>query len=174
MATARTSADSADLRLAGRTYAIPFARVWDASLDLVRGELHHWYARWWDEELGVIQALSRGPLFRRVSDVVIRIRLDEQAQTRVDLRSTSRFTLIGDFGGNNRLIDVFTNALDRKLTQPPPPPVLIAPESDGADLEATRPASHPAGDSAPAEADAPTPDETAATGTVPPASPGSD
>lgn len=120
--TSRTSADATDRRLVGRTYAIPFAQVWDAALDLVRGELPRWHARWWDEEEGVIQALTRGHLSRRASDVVIRIGLDELAQTRVDLRSTSRSGRLGDFGGNTRLIGAFITALDRKLAKPRPVP----------------------------------------------------
>lgn len=207
MATARTSAESADLRLAGRTYTIPFALVWEACLDLVRGELSHWYARWWDEEVGVIQALSRAPVSRRVSDVVIRIRLDEQAQTRVDMRATSRFTVVGDLGSNARLISTFTSALDRKLIAPPTPPVLIVPEVDGPATDGTdESASQPGEDAAAApsgppdasengepgsnesrdsgrdrseergadRSDTPTPDATAASGTVGPASTGSD
>ena len=117
----------------GRTYAIPFSRVWDAALDLVRGELPRWHARWWDEEEGVIQALTRGHLSRRTSDVVIRIGLDEQAQTRVDLRSTSRSTRLGDFGSNTRLIGTFIAALDRKLTSPRTPPAPVREESFPAD-----------------------------------------
>lgn len=126
MATAETSIDSGDARLVGRTYGIPFAQVWDSCLDLVRGELPHWYARWWDEEVAVIQALRSRAYSRRVSDVAIRIRLDEEGQTRVDVRASSRFTAVGDFGSNTRLIGAFCAALDRKLTEPPPPPALIA------------------------------------------------
>lgn len=121
-ATARTSADAADARLVGRTYAIPFRRVWNGALDLVRGELRRWHARWWDEEAGVIQALHKGRFSRRTSDVVVRIRLDEEGQTRVDLRSTSRSGRVGDLGSNTRLIGAFVTALDRKLAGPPSPP----------------------------------------------------
>lgn len=133
----------------GRTYAIPFARVWEAALDLVRGELPRWHARWWDEEEGVIQALARGRLSRRASDVVIRIGLDAQAQTRVDLRSTSRSRRMGDFGGNTRLIGAFVGGLDRKLAKPQAPSAPARKESAsarvGGDTES------PAGASPPAE-----------------------
>ena len=130
VATSETSIGSPDPRLVGRTYAIPFAQVWKVALDLVTGGLPRWYARWWDEEVAVIQALSRGRHSRRVSDVIIRLRLDEEGQTRVDLRSSSRFTMVGDFGGNTRLIGAFCAALDRKLTEPAPAPALMdaAPE----------------------------------------------
>ncbi|MXW10451.1 MAG: DUF1499 domain-containing protein [Gammaproteobacteria bacterium] len=147
--TSRTSADATDRRLVGRTYAIPFAQVWEAALDLVRGELPRWHARWWDEEEGVIHALTRGRLSRRASDVVIRVGLDEQAQTRVDLRSTSRSKGLGDFGSNTRLIGAFVAALDRKLTRPRAPLVPArresVPANAGGDNEP------PAGDSAPVE-----------------------
>ena len=116
-ADAQTSVDATDRRLVGRTYAIPFSRVWDAAVDLVRGELPRWYARWWDEEAGVIQALTRGRFSRRASDVVIRVRLDAEGQTRLDVSSTSRSRRLGDFGGNTRLIGAFIAALDRKLSE---------------------------------------------------------
>jgi hypothetical protein len=126
----------------GRTYAIPFSRVWDGALDLVRGELPRWHARWWDEEEGVIQALARGYVSRRGSDVMIRITLDAQAQTRVDLRSTSRSRRLGDFGSNTRLIGAFIAALDRKLTSPLTAPVAgIAVGSDGDGPGISRPGS---------------------------------
>ena len=147
--TSRTSADATDRRLVGRTYAIPFAQVWEAALDLVRGELPRWHARWWDEEEGVIHALTRGRLSRRTSDVVIRIRLDVQAQTRVDLRSTSRSRGLGDFGSNTRLIGTFIGALDRKFIRPQAPPTPardeFVPAAAGGNTEP------PAGDSAPEE-----------------------
>ena len=149
--TARTSIDATDQRLLGRTYAIPFSRVWDAALDLVRGGLPRWHVRWWDEEAGIIQALSRSRFSRRASDVVIRIRLDEQAQTRVDLRSTSRSRRMGDFGSNTRLIGAFTVALDRILVATPAPP----PEGDGLGPgDAAEPAELPDGDADSAGADA--------------------
>jgi uncharacterized protein (DUF1499 family) len=47
-------------------------------------------------------------------DVEIRVGLDENGQTRVDLRSTSRGKKI-DFGANRRRIVRFQNALDRSL-----------------------------------------------------------
>ena len=184
-ATAQTSEDATDARLEGRTYAIPFSRVWNAALDLVRGELPRWHARWWDEETGIIQALTRGRVSRRASDVVIRIRLDAEAQTRVDLSSTSRTGRVGDLGGNTRLIGAFTYALDRKLAPPPAPPaprsennesIPESTESAPEDARATveDPADdHPAGDHARERArdDAPA---APAPETAPPASPGDD
>ncbi|MXY29726.1 MAG: DUF1499 domain-containing protein [Gammaproteobacteria bacterium] len=147
--TSRTSADATDPRLVGRTYAIPFAQVWEAVLDLVRGELPRWHARWWDEEEGVIHALTRGRLSRRASDVVIRIGLDVQAQTRVDLRSTSRSKGLGDFGSNTRLIGTFIGALDRKLTRPQAPPAPARKEPVPAQVAGDN--EPPPGDYAPVE-----------------------
>ena len=81
---------------------------------------------------------------------MIRIGLDAQAQTRVDLRSTSRSRRLGDFGGNTRLIGTFIGALDRKLAMRQTPARTPAREESvpakvGGDTES------PAGVSAPAE-----------------------
>ena len=170
VSTAETRIDSADLRLVGRTYAIPFVRVWKACLDLVRGDLPGWYARWWDEELAVIQALARVAPFRRVSDIAICVRLDEQGQTRVDLRSSGRFTVVGDFGSNTRLIGEFCAALDRKLTEPPPPPALRSNQADEPedDDETGGPISARTGSPSSGETGEPDPAETASSGSASP------
>ena len=136
----------------GRTYAIPFRRVWNGALDLVRGDLRGWHARWWDEEVGVIQAFHKGRVTGRASDVVVRLRLDEQGQTRVDLRSTSRSKRFGDLGGNTRLIGAFVNALDRKLASPPSP--RPEPEMDASRPEDAGSRELPPRDLAVAESDA--------------------
>ncbi len=113
--------------------------MWDASLELVRGGLPRWHARWWDEEAGVIQALARGRFLRRASDVVVRIRLDAQGQTRVDLRSTSRPPRWGGFANNARRIGVFTLELDRMLAiAPEPPPASSESARDGSGKAAAR------------------------------------
>ncbi len=49
-----------------------------------------------------------------MDDVEIRIGLDDDAQTRVDLRSASRKG-VGDLGKNPRRIGKFVRALDREL-----------------------------------------------------------
>ena len=173
-ATARTSQNAVDPRLTGRTYAIPFSHVWNAALDLVRGELPRWHARWWDEEAGVIQALSRGRFSRRASDVVIRIRLDAQAQTRVDLRSASRSKRVGDLGGNTRIIGVFTYALDKKLAAPPAPPAPASERDESIPKDVGGEAEHPAGEFARPQAGVPATEDAMGTETVPPVSSGRD
>jgi len=67
-----------------------------------------------DDLKGVIRAEARSLVFRFVDDVEVRISLDEDGQTRVDLTSTSR---VGewDMGANARRIRGFCRALDRKL-----------------------------------------------------------
>ena len=50
---------------------------------------------------------------------MIHIRLDQDGQTRVDLRSASRVGNRGDLGTNARRIHKFCKALDRKLDAQP-------------------------------------------------------
>ena len=116
---AETSIDSDDPRLRGRTYAITFDRVWNASLELAGGGLSRWSLRWWDDEAGAIQASAKTLVFRLIDDVIIKIRLDEDGQTRVDLSSSSRTGNRGDLGVNGRRIKKFCRALDKKLGAKP-------------------------------------------------------
>lgn len=110
---AQTDAASRDARLRGRTYSIPFARVWDTALALVRA-LPRWRLVSSDEDRGIIQAEARTRIFKFTDDVTIRIRLDENALTRVDMRSASRVG-IGDLGTNRRRIAKFLRRLDQRL-----------------------------------------------------------
>ncbi len=110
--SAQTDPAAADPRLRGRTYAIPFEQVWSAALALARRR-RGWTVRHADDLDGVISAEARTAL-RFVDDVEIRIRLDENAQTRVDLSSASRVG-VGDLGKNPRRIGKFLRALDREL-----------------------------------------------------------
>ena len=80
---------------------------------------------------------------------MIRITLDAQAQTRVDLHSTSRSRRLGDFGSNTRLIGAFVAALDRKVTRSRTPPAPVREESFPADAGGD--AEPPADDSASVE-----------------------
>jgi hypothetical protein len=96
----------------GRTYAVPFEQVWTATLGLARRR-RGWTVLLADDLEGLICAEARTPL-RFVDDVEIRIGLDENAQTRVDLRSASRKG-VGDLGKNARRIRRFLRALDREL-----------------------------------------------------------
>ncbi len=109
---AETAPDAADPRLRGRTYAIPFERVWTATLALA-GRRRGWTVVQHDDIEGVIRAECR-TLLRFTHDVEIRVGLDGDGQTRVDLRSASRVGH-GDLGKNARRIGRFLRSLDREL-----------------------------------------------------------
>jgi hypothetical protein len=111
---ARTDRLSPDAALRGRTYAIPFERVWNASLDVCRGSARGWEVTIADDQNGVIQAVTPKRLLGAVADVTVRVTLDENAQTRVDVESTSRDST-RDLGSNRKRIQRFVSALDRKL-----------------------------------------------------------
>jgi len=100
--------------LRGRTYAIPFAKVWAAAVELASGSLRGWTLLEADEDLGIFKAESRGLVFRFMDDVQVRMSLDEYGQTRVDMVSGSR-TVKRDFGANARRIRKFFRALDGKI-----------------------------------------------------------
>jgi hypothetical protein len=111
---AQTGPEHPDPSLRGRTYAIPFARVWAAAAELASARLKGWSLVEADEGRGVLMAESTRPLFRVVDDVRITVSLDENGQTRVDMVSASR-TARGDLGRNARRVERFFLALDRKL-----------------------------------------------------------
>jgi hypothetical protein len=103
-----------DERLRGRTYAIPFEDVWRAALYLAGGGLRGWRLIAADDEEGIILAEASTLALRFVDDVSIRVRLDEDAQTRVDVRSASRVGR-NDFGTNARRVARFLDALDQRV-----------------------------------------------------------
>ena len=105
-----------DLRLRGRTYAIPFERVWTAALGLAGGGLPRWRVLAADDQQGTIRAEAISAVWRRLCEVRIRIGLDANGQTRVDVRSVSGGH---DWGSNARRIQTFVLALDRKLAATP-------------------------------------------------------
>lgn len=115
---AQTHPEAEDPRLRGRTYAIPFDEVWNGALALAGGGLPRWRIVHADDRKGVIVAEARTLLFRFVDDVRIRVTLDRNGQTRVDLRSASRKGK-GDLGVNARRIGRFLRALDRRLGAAP-------------------------------------------------------
>lgn len=115
---AGTDPAATDRRLRGRTYAIPFDTVWQAAWRLAGGEIHGWSMLSSDDQLGVIEAVSRTLILRKEQDVRIEIRLDENAQTRVDAWSSSRIVR-GDLGRNRRTIGKFMKRLDRVLDVQP-------------------------------------------------------
>lgn len=106
-----TAPDAGDARLRGRTYAIPFERVWQAALAIAR---RRWKVTATDDIEGVIRAEARTPVFRFTDDVVLRIGLDADGQTRADMESASRVGR-GDLGTNARRVRRFFRALDRAL-----------------------------------------------------------
>lgn len=87
--------------------------MWSEALALARGRAG-WTVTEADDLAGVIRAEARTLVFRFVDDVEIRIGLDENAQTRVDLTSASRVGK-SDLGTNARRIAGFLRALDRRL-----------------------------------------------------------
>lgn len=108
------AADDPSLR--GRTYAIPFEDVWQASLRLVDGGLGRWELLEADDREGIIRGLARGLVARFTSAVTIRITLDANAQTRVDALSASR-TGRYDLGSNARRLRKFFRRLDKALEE---------------------------------------------------------
>lgn len=111
---AETHPEQSDESLRGRTYAIPFATVWKATVDLASGSLRGWKVTQADEDAGILRAECSRLLSREADDVEIRISLDENAQTRVDAASTSRRER-GDGGRNARRIRRFFKALDKRV-----------------------------------------------------------
>ena len=114
---AETAEGHEDARLRGRTYAIPFEDVWSAARALASVGMRGWRMVSADDDEGVIQVEATGMLRRsRVDDVVIRVTLDRNAQTRVDARAAAREGR-GDLGRNARSIGRFFRALDRAVVE---------------------------------------------------------
>lgn len=111
---AHTDPASEDRRLRGRTYAIPFDRVWTESVHVAHERMRGWTVTVEDDELGVLEAESATLVWRFVDDVHISVGLDEDGQTRVDVASASRVGR-GDLGRNPRTIARFLRVLDRAL-----------------------------------------------------------
>ena len=113
-----TDPAATDKRIRGRTYAIPFDDVWKAAARLARGELRGWTLLTADDQEGVITGSAKPLLFGDPSEVRIEIGLDENAQTRVDARSSSGGKR-GDLGRNRRALGRFFRGLDRALAAQP-------------------------------------------------------
>lgn len=111
---AQTHPRHPDPTLRGRTYAIPFARVWAEAVAMASGDLRGWTLLEADEDLGVFRAESKTPILSFTDDVQFRISLDENAQTRVDMTSESRVGR-GDLGVNARRIRKFFRVLDKRV-----------------------------------------------------------
>ena len=115
---ASTDPGSVDERLRGRTYTIPFDPVWKAAVGLAGGELSGWKILSADDRAGTIYALVRTRLTGSETDVRVSVGLDQNAQTRVDLASSSR-TGRGDLGRARRHIGRFLARLDEALKAEP-------------------------------------------------------
>ncbi len=110
---------------AARTYAVPFDRVWTEAKRLCSGGLRSWSLLEIDEREGTLRAEAPAFLGRAVDDVHVRVTLDEDAQTRLNVEARVR----GggrDWGRNSRRIGTFLNRLDTALAgrsgSPPAPP----------------------------------------------------
>ena len=116
--TAHTSVDHDHPELSGRTYAIPFGAVWEATLMLVSGGLRGWTKVSANESAGIIEASVRGDVLPLQARAVIVIALDADAQTRVDV-SIERRRRGGVPGTNARRIRRLIRALDLSLDARP-------------------------------------------------------
>jgi len=110
---AYTHPDAKDPRLRGRTYPLPFGVVWKVALS-VAAALPGWTLVSSDPRRGEIHAEARTTLWKFVDDVEVRLSLDGEGQTRVDLVSASRKGS-ADFGANARRIARFLHRLDDAL-----------------------------------------------------------
>lgn len=113
---AETEPDAPNPRLRGRTYLIPFARVWDETVALIRA-LPRWELVSADERRGLIRAQARRRLLRFADDVTIWMSLDHNALTRVDMRLASRVAG-ANLGTQARRIARFLRRLDQRLGLP--------------------------------------------------------
>ena len=115
---ADTDPSSPDVRLAGRTYAIPFDHVWNAAVGVAKEGMRGWSVAGTDDLAGLIIASTITRIFDIRDDVKVRIRLDENGQTRVDVSSKSR-TEKPSLGRHRRTIGRFLSRLDERLDARP-------------------------------------------------------
>ena len=97
----------------GRTYAIPFADVWDAVAARVAAQ-RGWELVHADEERGLFTIVCRSRLRRSVDDLSIWVRLDEDGLTRLDVRAGSREGRQTP-GANRKRVTELLQALDDAL-----------------------------------------------------------
>jgi hypothetical protein len=110
---AETSPDEQDPRLRPRVLAIPFETVWQAAGRLLSGGLRGWTLQHADDQEGTIEAFVRG-MGGAEHDILVRIRLDQDAQTLVTASVTARSDS-ADFGRAERRLLRFLDALDEAL-----------------------------------------------------------
>lgn len=97
----------------GRTYAVPFAGVWDAVAAEIRAQ-RRWELVHADEERGLFTVVCRSFLRRRTDDLSIWIRLDDYGLTRLDVRAGARESGRAT-GANRRRVDDLLRAVDEAL-----------------------------------------------------------
>lgn len=115
---AATAPDAPEPALRSRTYAVPFEDVWQAALALAGGRLRGfrgWAVASADDHDGVIGATARGALSGE-HDIDIRIGLDADAQTFVDVEVVARRG--PDLGRSRRRLLRFLRSLDAMAAQP--------------------------------------------------------
>jgi hypothetical protein len=115
---AETDPASPDERLVGRTYAIPFEHVWNCAVSVAREGMRGWSVASADDLAGLIIASTRTRWFNIRDDVRVRIGLDENGQTRVDVLSRSRGER-ASLGRHRRAIARFLTRLDQRLDARP-------------------------------------------------------
>lgn len=120
-----TSPEHPDPDLRGRTYAIPFDRVWSAAMGLAGGGIPGWSIVRADDVPGTIQGEVTPRLLGWTGDVLVRVGLDRQAQTRVDLICSSRGAR-RDLGTSRRRVIRFLVELDQALHAASPVPGPVA------------------------------------------------
>jgi hypothetical protein len=110
---AETNPWSEDPRLIGRTYAIPYEEVWRTCMKFV-AERGRWRLLEEDDLAGFIRIRCITLVFRREDNLEIRVGLDENALTRVDVRAGSKRSRM-DLGLNVRRVGWFFKKLDELL-----------------------------------------------------------
>ena len=111
--SASTSPAHEDARLRGRTYAVPFDRVWRAVLRILRRR-PRWEFTAADDASGTIHVEMRSAFIAMPAELTIRVALDRDAQTRVDARAISKAAR-RDFGMNARRIARLLRELDDEI-----------------------------------------------------------
>lgn len=109
-----TDPRSGDRRLRGRTYAISFDRVWTAVRALAEGGMPRWRLLHLDDGQGRIEAESRTRALRLHDRVHVDVALDENGQTRVDLRVTAERRWLS-LGRGKRMAGRFFRRLDARV-----------------------------------------------------------
>ncbi|MGE0160341.1 MAG: DUF1499 domain-containing protein [Gemmatimonadales bacterium] len=115
---ADTDPASADARLVGRTYAIPFEHVWNCAVGLAKEGMRGWSVASADDLAGLIIASTATRLLKIRDDVRVKIGLDENGQTRVDVSARSRSER-ASLGRHRRAIARFLDRLDQRLDARP-------------------------------------------------------